>query len=496
MRARTFLWIMGCTTAALPAAAWAGGFEFPANGTEALGRGGAFTAKADSPLALEYNVAGLARQRGTRLLLDSNLHFDRYAFAPDPGSPLHDPNQPVVTDQARKPFYAPFIGVSSDFGYFDRWAFAVGLYGPSAIGKRDYGTGPTRYDVVSTNLLTLFPTAAMAVAPSRFVDLGLALHLQYGSYELGNRSKAPPFCTMEPPNLYKDLDCDTQTRISARSSVNPMLSLGVLVHPTRYLDIGLNVRSGANLSARTILANGTLEARDAAGDPLGMAQPAEFETNLPWIFRLGVRYAYRKGGREVADIEVNGTYELWGVSEREGARLRAAHPVFAGRQIDLLLPHYYKDTYSVRLGGAYNQPAGPALVTIRLGLFYDSSATDSGDTRLDINTLPKVAPTLGLGVRWRGLTLNLAYAYIHSFSRTVTDGRLRAVDGNCGRPLTKNPRSRMEADALCMNQFTGSDLAPVNNGTFSGHDHLLSLGLTVLFEELIRGDRWARRPSG
>jgi hypothetical protein len=44
-----------------------------APGAEALGRGGAFVAKADSPLALEYNVAGLAQLRGTHVLIDGSL---------------------------------------------------------------------------------------------------------------------------------------------------------------------------------------------------------------------------------------------------------------------------------------------------------------------------------------------------------------------------------------------------------------------------------------
>ncbi|MCU1282808.1 MAG: Long-chain fatty acid transport protein, partial [bacterium] len=64
----------------LPTAAFAGGFEIPDNGTEALGRGGTFTAKADSPLAIQYNVAGLAKQRGTNLLFDSNIVIQDYEF--------------------------------------------------------------------------------------------------------------------------------------------------------------------------------------------------------------------------------------------------------------------------------------------------------------------------------------------------------------------------------------------------------------------------------
>src|SRR6476660_7196136 len=64
----------------LPSVAFAGGFEFPDNGTEALGRGATFTAKADSPLALEYNIGGLAKQRGTKLLFDSNLVIQDFTF--------------------------------------------------------------------------------------------------------------------------------------------------------------------------------------------------------------------------------------------------------------------------------------------------------------------------------------------------------------------------------------------------------------------------------
>src|SRR5688572_31402783 len=60
--------------------AHAGGFEAPGLGVEAMGRGGAFTAKADDGSALEYNVAGFARQRGTRLHLDGKLVLNSHSF--------------------------------------------------------------------------------------------------------------------------------------------------------------------------------------------------------------------------------------------------------------------------------------------------------------------------------------------------------------------------------------------------------------------------------
>src|SRR5580693_2823141 len=64
----------------LPRTALAGGFELPDNGTEALGRGGAFVAKADDPTAIMFNPAGLAEQRGTRALLDGHVVMSSYSF--------------------------------------------------------------------------------------------------------------------------------------------------------------------------------------------------------------------------------------------------------------------------------------------------------------------------------------------------------------------------------------------------------------------------------
>src|SRR5258706_13789807 len=118
-----------------PSLAWAGGFELPGNGTEALGRGAAFTAKADDPTALDYNIAGLARQRGTRLLLDANILFHTYEFqrsgsyptetvpSGEMGSSFAGQPFPKVSSQAGA-FFAPFLGIPTDFGRLDRWAVA------------------------------------------------------------------------------------------------------------------------------------------------------------------------------------------------------------------------------------------------------------------------------------------------------------------------------------------------------------------------------------
>src|SRR5260370_8427175 len=117
------------------ATAHAGGFELPGNDAEALGRGAAFTAKADNGAALEYNVAGLARQRGTRVLLSGNLLLHDYTFqrtgnypgdAADKKTPYAGQPFPSLSNTAA-PFFPPLAPISTDSPFFHPSTSAIGL---------------------------------------------------------------------------------------------------------------------------------------------------------------------------------------------------------------------------------------------------------------------------------------------------------------------------------------------------------------------------------
>ena len=70
--------IASLALAASPAGA-TGVLEFPDNGSEQEGRGGAWVARASDPLATFYNPAGLAGQP-TRLTLQANLSAQSTCF--------------------------------------------------------------------------------------------------------------------------------------------------------------------------------------------------------------------------------------------------------------------------------------------------------------------------------------------------------------------------------------------------------------------------------
>ena len=123
-------------------------------------------------------------------------------------------------------------------------------------------------------------------------------------------------------------------------------------------------------------------------------------------------------------------------------------------------------------------PAG--TLSFRVGGYYDSSATAPADTRLDFDTLPKLAATFGLGYSVRGFTINLAYAYVHDLDRVVTNGDIQPVNG------AANGTSVDDA---------GNPLPAVNNGRYHGETHIISVGLTFRFDELVHRKRRPEWPE-
>lgn len=465
-----------CAIALASTSAWGGGFDLPDNGAEPMGRGGTFTAKADSPLALYYNVAGLARQRGTRVLLDGNLVLHDIAFTRDGTYPAATGNpswvgKPYPTQHTSDSLFAiPFFGLSTDFGYFKRWTFAIGAFGPPGVGRNNYGVNtkgsevatvrlsdgtmapaPGRYDVTRTDLLIIYPTLAVGVAPMKWFDLGLAVHAVYASFDLANanvtRISNTACLSVQDPN------CDAYGNIKAHGWSWGMTA-SAMVHPTPWLDIGLSFRPQIDVHAgdsNDVNGGGKIVASPPPALMVALPDaPVSFNTMLPNILRAGVRYVNRySDDTERFDVELDATWENWSKqTDRWGKKwddydkpddykpdvIHSGNFMLgAGGELKVDLNHQYKDTFGLRLGGAYNHRLSDRSRLIgRLGFYYDSAATAPANTRLDFNTVEKYAATIGGGIHWRGLTVNLAYAFVFSPPRTVTNSAVTAVDSNFG----------------------------------------------------------------
>ena len=132
-----------------------------------------------------------------------------------------------------------------------------------------------------------------------------------------------------------------------------------------------------------------------------------------------------------------------------------------------VVPHNFKDTFGVRLGGSYNHRLSDvSRLSGRVGFYYDSASTRVEDTHLDFNTADKIAVTAGLGYKFRGFALNLSYAYIYSPSRDVTSSNIRAISA--------------------INGSAYDDKDPVinyNKGHYDYSTQIISLGLVINFNE-------------
>jgi long-chain fatty acid transport protein len=463
--------------------AQAGGFEFPDNGTEALGRGAAFTAKADDPTAVQYNLGGLARQRGTHLLLNGNLNFHSFSFQRagtyaddprDPATPWGGHRYPVDSDKGPA-FFAPFLALTTDLGYFDRLTFAVAAFGPSAVGGRTFqlgvqgAPGPGRYDSVQSSSSLVYPTVAAAYRATSWLDVGVGGSLVLGQFDTTSVSFSDLSPTLCPRSEYQPCDSRSQVKTSGMTFAP---SVGVLARPTESVALGLNIRA-----AHTLDTSGTVSATPPAVAASIPIEPgtAHLQVKLPWVVRAGARYIAMKNGTESFDVELDGTYETWGSAQGDGPTIDIPK-LGPYSNIHSTVTHGYMDTFSVRGGGAYNTRALGGVFTVRGGAYFDSSATDGKYTRIDMDTLAKAAITAGLGLKSGPVAVNLAFAEVFELTRTVSDGVIRPINPSAGGASTGPD---------------GKAFPAVNNGVYAGHMHILSIGVTVAFDELFGDGRKA-----
>jgi long-subunit fatty acid transport protein len=318
-----------------------------------------------------------------------------------------------------------------------------------------------------------------------FLDIGAAMQILYSSFDLANANLTSLGTNLCPQADYAGCDSYGRVRVSGNSfasssdvfkgtigEYSPSAStlgwlLSAMVHPSKSVDIGWTVRPQIDIRAE-----GTVHAvaAPAAGAKLPDS-PAVFTSTLPTWIRWGGRWVKRYAdGTERGDVELDLTWENW--SAERADHLHAENFTLGkNSQLDADILHNYHDTIGVRIGGAYNVRVGDKTRIIpRLGFFYDSSSSDPRDTRIDFNTLEKFGFTAGLGFRYRGLTINVAYAYMYSPPRTVNDSEILAISATNGT-----------------NYAATDPRIVVGNGVYTPSLQILSIGLTFNFNELTSG---------
>lgn len=489
-------WIVAAL--ALPCAAYAGGFEseYPDNNARVLGRGGAFTARADDPSAIQYNPAGLAKLKGFNVLLSVNVLDVNQRFQPAADKVLGGRSTRVFDpiDQEVGLSAAPMLAIHFDFEALPTFDFAVGVYGPSGTTNRKFANqfrvrsvtrdanGADQIDqirgqqgnalapngvFIESQMTQAYPTVAVAWSGIKNLRIGLSLQASIVDATISKAIGGPV------PGV---------ATLNFTDAFTPTAILGVQYQAAEWLEFGAMYRpSFDNVATGTHTLRRFNECPDGpcpedpderSAQPVGpyglgdeipfsdadgtRNQDLEFRFSNPDIVRLGARYIDPR-----FDIEFNYIFQRQSVHTGFEVDYQAAN---ASLTDDLTVPvpaitdrRDYEDTHGFRLGG--DIVVVPDTLSARWGGSYEAGSSPEAFTNLDFPGLDQWSVAVGVTWHTRLVDIDLGYSHVGLVDRTVQDGTPSLID------ITV-PADQWRA---------------VNKGDFSGNYNVFGLGTTWHF---------------
>jgi long-chain fatty acid transport protein len=500
-----------------------GAIEFPDNGSEQEGRGGAWVARASDPLATFYNPAGLAGQP-TRLTLQSNISNQHTCFTRVKAA--SDITNDGVAAGATYPqicnnnSWFPDPQLAFTYRLTDRIGLGIALLGPSAVGNVSWpdfqgsAAAPQRYMLVSSNVALLTPTIGIGWEALDGLRLG-------ASFIAGT---APSLDFVNAAVVVANSDAspgsnDVRNELKAKDLFIPGFTLGAIWSPADNLDIAGWYKWMAPIDATgdvtTAFPYYVPNAKPAYGDTsqpycytLPSGQPAppasqalcgngnngHVKIPLPMEAKLGFRYHQPRSvmpqdghlrdpiAQDLFDVEADFTWandsafdylEIHFPGDAQGNGILPANPNLP--MVGVIPPnadvrHHFKDVFGVRVGGDFN--VLPDQLALRAGAFYESPAVDPMYQNVDFDAAQRIGVALGgtyrlaLGAEKRR-ALEIMAAYGHVFFATENNG--------AGNPNAQG------LPALAGNAQPYRTSWPVNLGTITSDINVINVGASYKF---------------
>lgn len=413
---------------AWPRPSRAAGVEHPDVGTVALGRGGAYAAEPDGGLALEYNPAGFGRQAGLRATVDGSLAWQRLTFAPADGSP------PVSNGAG--PFRAPAAVVSWGAGALGPLAgltFALGVAGPSAIGKLAYpADGAQRYALISSDTSIAYWSAAVAAAFNRWLAAGVTLQLVKGTARFTQAVWSGDAAGTNPAE-------DAIAHVDVTSGFIPTAVLGITARPTDRVAVGVSYRPRFTFDASgTLTTDLPASARAIGAHQVGT--DTGFSLPMPDVVRAGV--LVRPRARWLVEVDV--VLERWSALsalelEPHGITLVSDNLGTSKPLPNIVFQKNFEDAFSVRVGGEHELV--PGRLAVRAGYLHETSAVPLASTSVDFPNWDRDVVALGASVAIppTPVTLDVAYAHHVLPTRAVSASAITQVVTPCLTPGCSDP---------------------------------------------------------
>ena len=544
MRAFLRSLVTGCAvlTCALPAAA-SNVTEIPDNGSEQMGRGGAWVARASDPLATMYNPAGLAGQP-TRLTLQVNLPFQVTCF-----HRMRDPND-TTTDTALLSADGKYYpNVCDDTGTFPvpqlaltiratkRLGIGILVGAPSGAAGQAWPEfvqtsagqnypAPERYLATYSNAFFLTPTIGVGWEPVDHLRFGASFIAGIANATFSNGSMGNNLPSSDPRTN------DIKATLSTSTAFVPGFTVGALWSASKWFDVAAWYKWSAPVDASADVktfagyyalggpvTEGNSAASCASGPPVCGPGLGHVKLPVPMEAKLGFRFHQpRKGldleggdehrrdpmAQDVWDAELDFTWandsaiDAIHISFPQDASGNGTIPV-AGTPGTVPpnadVPHNYNDVLGVRLGGDYN--AIPNKLAIRAGAFFESQAASTVNGQApymatDFAAGARIGLALGATLRiplkknappTEGGAIELSAGYMHMFMFDLNNdgsaGGIRALAGTACESGSPNAAGFCNPGPSQYPAFRSSWFA--NLGTVSVSTDMINVGASYRF---------------
>lgn len=521
--------------ALVPAVASAGGIEVPDLGTEALGRGSAFVAKADDLSAFYYNPAGLSKTKGVNVLLSANLlHMnarfsrmgsDEWVCLPsapsdcdpmDPSTgavfdPMNDPRtqdtsesdgtttgDPYATVRNQKPLTPiPTVVVQwGDVGKVDGLAIAAGVMAPSAFGFPSYAEeGGQRYGLREAEALLVYPGVGVSYSVNRYFSIG-GVFLNGITHAKFNQAARGAINVADRPWEKESAEGDADFAIEVRDWFSPVGIFGVMSHPIDALELGVSVRTPVMVDAQGTIGFTPSEEdvgaarlacdENATEEGDSSCQGVSFKQTLPWIVRAGARYVHER-----FDVELDYVYEAWGktpdgfeIDMCDAADLEAGAAVCTGdKPIEVEIDNLFGtvpvlDTVLQKnFRDVHSLRLGgdvavlPEVLDVRAGGWWQTSAYPKNNETFSVDFPVGQQFAVTAGLTWHAAARKKAIAHKQA----------NWLDVSVGYSHVFQPEVKVTEGILQQQSIRDPDLPPagnvINNGTYKVSYNVFGLAL-------------------
>lgn len=461
------------------------GLESPDNGAVQVGRGSAWLARADDPLAAFFNPAGLATQ-ATGVHVGAHLLFLDRCFTRlgengqpvSPGNAIPGPGAeggpPGAICAESSPFLNPQVAVNVRVS--DDLAIGLAVLGPHASNltwpetlqyQAGGGTFPQpsgqRHLLVDSDALLLFPTLSLSYAITDTISVGAGFIWGVSDVQFVTFTEALSSAGQDEFDANQEL----KVQLNARDFFIPGFVLGGIWSATKSFDVagwykwqdGVDASADLLIRAKYWKSSGAVnDSADGPENPANITDREKIGTlklSIPMEAKLAVRYHHPRSAaaerpswagapgaprrvrdtlsEDVFDIELDFTWANNSAVDIVELRFEPNVPV-AGTSNGFVptngdIPHEWKDVLGVRLGG--DVVVLPGRLALRAGGFFETKGQDDEYLNLDFHMGMKAGVSGGATVRLGPVDVSAAYQ--HTFYGALDNGgkgAVRALSGD------------------------------------------------------------------